>query len=241
MAIFDREARISWATDTAEHDELRALATELLASAANGGHTYAMRCELDSAASYAFLMRNRAGTATGVLALTVGGPFRRSDLLRPVALQARLAPLLAEGALAEPDSIERLIAVLAGQVEAEAVIACVPDEDFVRSHREADSQLPDVETLRRLAIRVAPRTRPGASPLRIDKARVEQGSPDFGFVSASLRGASGSHGVLIVFATQARRPFSAQDAELVAQSAERLIGLLEKRQEAAVPLDSTRA
>ena len=242
IAIFDREARICWATDTAEHDQLRALAAELLASAASGGHTYAMRCELDSAASYAFLMRNPAGTATGVLALTVGGPFRRSDLLRPVALQARLAPLLAEGSLAEPDSIERLIVVLAGQVEAGAVIACVPDEDFVRSHREADSQLPDIETLRRLVIReLVPRTRPGASPLRIDKARLEQGLPDFGFVSASLRGARGSHGVLIVFATQARRPFSAQDAELVAQSAQRLSGLLAKGQDAAVPPDSTRA
>ena len=242
VVIFDREARISWATDTAEHEELRLLAAELLASASKGGHTYAMRCELDSAASYAFLMRDPAGAPTGVLALTVAGPFRRSDLLRPVALQARLAPLLAEGALAEPDSIERLIAVLAARVEAEAVIASVPEEGFVRSHRQAGSRLPDVETLRRLASReLAPRTTPGASPLRIDRTRVGEGLPDFGFVSAPLRGGRGSHGALVVFATQARRPFSAQDVELVALSAGQLTGLLKVRQEAAVPPDPTRA
>lgn len=241
VAIFDREAQISWATDAADHEELRALAADLLASAGKGGHTYSMRCELDSEASYAFLMHDPKGAPTGVLALTIAGPFRRADLLRPAALQARLAPLLAEGALAAPDSIEREIAVLAARIEAEAVIACVPGEHFVQSHRRAESKLPDIETLQRLASReLAPRTGPGVKPLRIDKARVGQDSPDFGFVSAPLRGGNGSKGVLAAFATQARRPFSAQDAELVAQCAERLAGLLKVRQEAAVPPDLTR-
>jgi GAF domain-containing protein len=227
VAIFDPEARISWATDAEDHEDLRALAAELLASAGHGGHTYAMRCELDSAASYAFLMQGADGAPTGVLALTVAGPFRRAELLRPAALQARLAPLLAQGALAAPDSIEREIAVLASRVEAEAVIACVPGERFCRSHRLEGSQLPGVAALQRLTRReLAIRTSAAARPLRVDKARIAPDAPTFGFVSVPLARAGRVIGVLAVFATQARRPFSAQDAELVTESAERLAGLL---------------
>ena len=229
VAIFDCEARISWATDALDHEDLRALAAELLASAGNGGHTYSMRCELDSAASYAFLMHDPTGAPAGVLALTVAGPFRRTDLLRPVALQARLAPLLAQGALAAPDSIEREIAVLASRIGAEAVIACVPGEDFVRSHRQAGSRLPEAGTLQRLVrAELAPRTTNTAGPLRVDKARVAQDAPLFGFVCVPLRSEDRVIGVLAVFATQARRPFSAQDAELVAESAERVAGFLSR-------------
>lgn len=226
VAIFDREATISWATDTADHEVLRALAAELLASAGKGGHTYAMRCELDSAASYAFLMHDPDGAPAGVLALTVAGPFRRSDLLRPVALQARLAPILAEGALATSDSVARALAVLAGRVEAEAVVACIPEEGFERCHRQADSQLPEAATLQRLVrAEFVPRASTAAAPLRIDKARLAPDAPMFGFVSAPLRRDGRVVGVLAVFATQARRPFSAQDAELVVQGAERLAAL----------------
>ncbi len=232
VVIFDLQARISWATDTAEHEDLRALAAELLGGADKGGSSYSMRCELDAAASYAFLMRNPAGAATGVLALTIAGPFRRSDLLRPAALESRLAPLLAVGAFAVADTAERLIAVLADRLEAEAVIACLPGEDFSRSFRRAGSQLPEVATLQRLASReLAPRTAQAASPLRVDKARIDTArvgpdSPVFGFVSVPLRRGSGSQGVLAAFATQARRPFSIQDAELLTRSAVLLTELL---------------
>jgi GAF domain-containing protein len=227
VAIFDRDAQISWATDTADHEELRTLAAELLASAAHGGHTYSMRCELDSAASYAFLMRDSAGAPTGVLALSVAGPFRRSDLLRPSALQARLAPLLAAGALAKPDSIERLIAVLAARIEAEAVIACVPDQDFVRRFRRAHSQLPEPGILQRLACgELMARVSVAGAPLRVDRARVAPDAPAFAFVGAPLLHEQRTIGVLAAFATAARRPFSAQDAAIVAQGAERLSALL---------------
>ena len=111
VAIFDRQAQIGWATDAADHAELQALAADLLANAdaGSGGPSHSMRCERDAAASYAFVMRDAAGTPTGVLTLVLPGPFRRADLVRPAALQARLAPILAEGARAEPEAIERLI------------------------------------------------------------------------------------------------------------------------------------
>jgi hypothetical protein len=227
VAVFDREARISWASDTADHEELRTLAAELLASAGSGAHTYSMRCELDSAAHYAFLMQDPTGTPAGVLALTVAGPFRRSDLLRPSTLQARLAPLLAEGALAASSSIERELAVLAARAEAEAVIACVPDDDFIRSHRRAGTQLPEADTLQRLVSgELAARTSEAPGPLRVHKARAAPAAAPFGFISVPLRRDERVIGVLAVFATQARRPFSAQDEELVAQSAQRLAGML---------------
>lgn len=229
VAIFDREGRISWATDTEDHEELRAQAAELLASAGNGGHTYSMRCELDSAASYAFLMQDPEGAPTGVLALTIDGPFRRADLLRPSALQARLAPLLAQGALAARDAIGREIAVLASRIEAEAAIVCVPAKDFVRSYRREGSQLPEAATLQRLASEdLAARVSAGGEPLRVDKARVAPDAPLFGFTAVPLRCAGRVLGALVVFATQARRPFSAGDVELVAESAERVAGFLSR-------------
>jgi len=229
VAIFDRGAQLGWASDTADHDELRTLAAELLAAAAAGGdHKYAMRCELDAAASYAFLMQDDSGMPVGVLALTIAGPFRRADLLRPAALHARLAPLLAEGARAEPESIERVLAVLADRLEADAVITCLPGEEFVRSHRRPGAQVPDDEVLQRLAAGgLAARTRAADAPLRVDRARIAPGAPVFGFVSVPLRiEGREDGGILAVFATQARRPFSALDAEQVAESGERLAGLL---------------
>ena len=229
VAIFDRQAQIGWATDAADHEDLRALAADLLtsAAAAAGGPSHSMRCELDSAASYAFLMRDAAGIPTGVLALTIAGPFRCADLLRPAALQARLAPILAQGARAEPASIERVLTVLAARIEAETVLVCIPGENFLKSYRQPATQLPAVATLQELAsTELAVRAEHATEPLRVDKARATPDAPAFCFVSVPLRRADRVVGVLAAFAPLSRRPFSVLDAEQVTSSAERLAELL---------------
>jgi hypothetical protein len=229
VAIFDRQAQIGWATDTAEHAELQTLAADLLGSAgADGaGPSHSMRCERDAAASYAFLMRDAAGTPTGVLTLVIPGPFSRADLVRPAALQARLAPILAEGARAEPAAIDRLITVLAARIEAGMVMACVPGEEFVKSYRHPEAQLPDEATLHRLvSTELVARTAQSAEPLRVDKARTTPDAAAFCFVSAPLRRGEQKVGVLAAFASLARRPFSVLDAELLTASAAQLVELL---------------
>ena len=227
VAIFDRKAQISWATDADEHEELRVLAGELLAGADGGGPSHSMRCVLDAAANYAFLMRDAGGAPAGALALTIAGPFRRAGLLLPAALETRLAPLLAAGADTTADSIERLIAVLAARINAEAVIACVPGEQFVQSFKQPASQLPDVAALRAVVSGdLAARAAHDDQPLRVDKARTAPGAPAFSFVSVPLRRQSRVVGVLAAFAPMSRRPFSVQDAALVTRSAARLVGLL---------------
>ena len=228
VAIFDRQAQIGWATDSAEHAELQALATDLLAGAdAGGGPSHSMRCERDAAASYAFLMRDAAGTPTGVLTLVIPGPFSRADLVRPAALQARLAPILAEGARAEPAAIERLLTVLAARIEAELVMACIPGEEFVKSHRNPGAQLPDEAAIHKLvSTELMARTTQSAEPLRVDKARTAPGAAAFCFVSAPLRREENVVGVLAAFASLSRRPFSVLDAEQVTAGAAQLAELL---------------
>ena len=227
VAIFNRQGQINWATDGAEHEELRVLATDLLAGADNGGPSNSMRCVLDAAANYAFLMRDATGAATGALALTVAGPFRRAGLRLPAALESRLAPILAAGAGAEVDSIERLIAVLAASINADAVIACVPAQDLVQSFKQPTSLLPDVEALRQVVSGdLAARAEHDTEPLRVDKARTAPGAPAFSFVSVPLRRQNRVVGVLAAFAPLSRRPFSVQDAALVTRSAARLVGLI---------------
>ena len=229
VAIFDRQAQIGWATDTADHEELRALAADLLASAqaGSGGPSHSMRCERDAAASYAFLMRDAAGTPTGVLTLVIPGPFRRADLVRPAALEARLAPILAEGARAEPEAIKRLITVLAARIEAELVMACIPGEEWVKSYRHPEAQLPEAGTLHRLAsTELMAHAAKSTEPLRVDKARAAPEAAPFCFVSVPLRREERVVGVLAAFATLARRPFSVQDAEQVTDAAAQLAELL---------------
>ena len=229
VAIFDRQAQIGWATDTDDHAELQTLAADLLGSAdaGGGGPSHSMRCERDAAASYAFLMRDAAGTPTGVLTLVIPGPFSRADLVRPAALQARLAPILAEGARAEPAAIERLITVLAAHIEAELVMVCIPDEEFVKSYRHPEAQLPDDATFHKLAsTELVARAGQSAEPLRVDKARTAPDAPGFCFVSAPLRRGENVVGVLAAFASLSRRPFSVLDAEQVTAGAAQLVGLL---------------
>ena len=229
VAIFNRQAQIGWATDTAEHAELQALATDLLAGAdaGGGGPSHSMRCERDAAASYAFLMRDAAGLPTGVLTLVIPGPFRRADLVRPAVLQARLAPILAEGARAEPAAIERLITVLAARIEAELVMACIPGEEFVKSYRYPEAQLPDDATLHKLAsTELVARAGQSAEPLRVDKARTAPDAPAFCFVSVPVRRGENVVGVLAAFASLSRRPFSVLDAEQVTAGAAQLAELI---------------
>ena len=229
VAIFDRQAQIGWATDTDDHAELQALAADLLGSAgADGtGPSHSMRCEHDAAASYAFLMRDAAGMPTGVLTLVLPGPFRRADLVRPAALQARLAPILAEGARAEPEAIGRLITVLAAHIEAELVMICMPGEGFVKSYRQPEAQLPDDAVLHKLAsTELVARAAQSAEPLRVDKARTAPGAPGFCFVSVPVRREENVVGVLAAFASLSRRPFSVLDAEQVTAGAAQLAELI---------------
>ena len=97
VAIFDRQGQVVWATDAEDYEELRLLASDLITGAESGGPSNTMRCVLDAAASYAFVMREPGGALAGALTLTIAGPFRRANLLLPTALEARLAPLLRAG------------------------------------------------------------------------------------------------------------------------------------------------
>ena len=227
VAIYDRQAQVRWATDTDDHEDLRLLATDLLAGAERGGPSNSMRCVLDAAASYAFVMRAATGAIAGALTLTISGPFRRAGLLLPAALEARLAPLLAAGAGAESDSIERLISVLANKINADTIIVCVPGQQIERSFSQPGSQLGDIDALRKVVSGdLVARAEHHDQPLRVDKARTAPNAPAFSFLSVPLRRRRMVLGVLAAFAPHSRRPFSAQDTAFVTRSAARLVRLL---------------
>ena len=227
VAIFDRNAQLTWATDAEDHEELRLLAADLMAGAERGGPSNTMRCVLDAAASYAFVMREPNGTIAGALTLTIAGPFRRAGLLLPAILETRLAPLLAAGAGARPDSIERLISVLATKIHADTIIVSVPGQNVEHSFSQPASQFGDVEALRKVVSGdLAARADHDDQPVRVDTARTAPTAPPFSYLSVPLRRRRALVGVLAAFAPHSRRPFSAQDTEFVRSSAASLIRLL---------------
>jgi len=227
VAIFDRNAQLVWANDAEDHDELRVLVTDLMAGAERGGSSNTMRCVFDAAANYAFVMRQPGGRIGGALALTIAGPFRRAGLLLPAALEARLAPLLTAGAGAKPDSIERLISVLATRINADTIIVSVPGQNVEHRYSQAGSRFADVNALRKVVSGdLAARADHDAEPVRVDSARTEPSAPPFSYLSVPLRRRRALLGVLAAFAPHSRRPFSAQDTEYVKRSAASLIRLL---------------
>ena len=227
VAIFDRNAQVSWATDADDHEELRLLAADLMAGAEVGGPTNTMRCVLDSAATYAFVMRKSDGTIAGALTLTIAGPFRRAGLLLPAILETRLAPLLAAGAGAKPDSIERLISVLASKIHADTIIVSVPGQNVEHRFSRPASQIGDLEALRKVVRGdLAARADHDDQPVRLDTARTTPAAPPFSYLSVPLRRRRALVGVLAAFAPHSRRPFSAQDTEYVTSSAANLVRLL---------------
>jgi hypothetical protein len=227
VAIFDRNAHLTWATDAEDHEQLRLLAADLLAGAERGGPSNTMRCVRDSAASYAFVMRSPSGTLAGALTLTIAGPFRRAGLLLPAVLETRLAPLLAAGAGAKPDSIERLISVLASKIHADTIIVSVPGRNFEHSFSQPAAQIGDVEALRKVVSGdLAARADQDDQPIRLDTARTTPAAPPFSYLSVPLRRRRALVGVLAAFAPHSRRPFSAQDTEYVTRSAANLVRLL---------------
>ncbi len=227
VAIFDRNAQVSWATDGEDHEELRLLAADLMDGAISGGPSNTMRCVRDAAASYAFVMRKPDGEIAGAMTLTIAGPFRRAGLLLPAVLESRLAPLLAAGAGAKPDSIERLIRVLATKIHADTIIVSVPAQNVEHSFSRPASRIGDVEALRKLVSGdMAARANHDDQPIRLDTARTEPAAPPLSYLSVPLRRRSALVGVLAAFAAHSRRPFSAQDTEFVTRSAANLVRLL---------------
>jgi hypothetical protein len=227
VAIFDRDAVLTWATDGEDHEQLRKLAADLIAGAERGGPSNTMRCVRDAAASYAFVMRGPTGNIAGALALSFAGPFRRAGLLLPPVLEARLAPLLAAGAGAKPDSIERLISVLASQIKADAIILTLPGRNLEHRFSKPASALGDVEDLRRLVHGdLAARGAQDDQPMRVDSARTAPSAPPISYLSVPLRRNRALVGVLAAFAAHSRRPFSVRDTELVRSSAASLLRLL---------------
>ncbi len=227
VAIFDRDGQLAWATDAEEHEDLRLLAVDLMAGAGRDGPSNTMRCVHDAAASYAFIMRETSGAVAGALTLTIAGPFRRAGLLLPAALETRLAPLLAAGAQAKPDTIERLISVLAAKINADTIIVSVPGQNVEHRYSHPASQLGDVEALRRLVSGdLAARAAQDDQPVRVDAARTAPTAPPLSYLSVPLRRRRRLLGVLAAFAPHSRRPFSAQDTEFVTSSAVSLVRLL---------------
>ena len=227
VAMFDRDAHLTWATDAEDHEELRLLAADLMAGAERGGQSNTMRCVRDAAASYAFVMREATGTIAGALTLTIAGPFRRAGLLLPAVLETRLAPLLAAGAGAKPDTIERLISVLANKIKADTIIVCVPGQKIEHRFSQPHSQLGDLRALRELVSGdLAARADHDDQPVRVDTARTAPTAPPISYLSVPLRRQRALVGVLAAFASHTRRPFSAQDTEFVRSSAASLIRLL---------------
>lgn len=227
VAIFDRTAQLGWATDAEDHEELQLLAGDLMDGADGGGPSNTMRCVRDAAASYAFVMRRPDGKIAGALALTIAGPFRRAGLLLPAVLESRLAPLLAAGADAKPDSIERLLRVLATRIHADTIIVSVPAQNVEHSFSHPASQIADLEALRKLVSGdMAARADHDDQPIRFDTARTEPAAPPLSYLSVPLRRRRALVGVLAAFAAHSRRPFSAQDTEFVTRSAANLVRLL---------------
>ncbi len=227
VAIFDRNAQLTWATDAEDHEDLRLLAADLMAGAESGGPSNSMRCVFDAAASYAFVMREPNSSVAGVLTLTIAGPFRRAALLLPAALEKRLAPLLTAGAVAAPDTIERLISVLATKINADTIIVSVPGQDMEHRFSQPASEFGDVEALRKIVSGdLAARSNNDVQPRRVDTARTAPTAPPFSYLCVPLRRRLALVGVLAAFAPHSRRPFSAQDTEVVRSSAASLVKLL---------------
>jgi hypothetical protein len=227
VAIFDRKAQPTWATDADDHEELRLLAADLLAGAERGGPSNSMRCIRDAAATYAFVMRGPGGAIAGALTLTIAGPFRRAGLLLPAVLETRLAPLLAAAAQAKPDSIKRLISVLAAKINADTIIVSVPGRNVEHRFSQPASQFGDVDALRKLVRGdLAARTADDDQPVRVASARTTPTAPPFSYLCVPLRRRRALLGVLAAFAPHSRRPFSAQDTEFVRSSVASLIRLL---------------
>jgi hypothetical protein len=227
-ALFDRKGSVMWASGGAVSDELCALVSDLLAGADTGGPSYTLRCALKAAASYAFVMRTSDGDLAGALAFAIDGPFRRDELLLPGALEQRLAPLLAAGARAVADPVERVLAALAASARADAAVVCVPRHQYFHCHSVVGSQLPRLGSLRRVASgELAWRAESEGEALRVNKARIDPADDPFRFISVPLRGADAVFGVLVLFAHASREGFEAADSELAARGAAELAALLD--------------
>lgn len=227
-ALFDRQGQVIWASASTVQDELCTLVTDLLAGADSGGPSYTLRCALKAAASYAFVMRTSDGELAGALAFAIDGPFRRDELLLPGALEQRLAPLLAAGARAVADPVERVLAELAANARADAAVVCVPRHRYFHCHSAVGSQLPNLGSLRRVASgELAWRAESGGEALRVNRARINPDDDPFRFISVPLRRAGAVFGVLVLFARTARAGFDTADSELAARSAAQLATLLD--------------
>ena len=272
VAIFDRDAEPGWTSDEAAHADLHSLVTDLLAGADKGGPSHSMRCALDAAASYAFLVRDPAGALLGALSLSIAGPFRRDELQLPDLLEARIAPLLSllaqdlqrsralatihqrmektmqlewlhssatmeggDGTVADP--IERLVTALAGSLDADLIIACMPGHQFERCHAHSDVQLGDLDALRAVVSGdLVRRAEEEGLALCVNKARTSTKAPAFRFVSVPMRRHGAVVGVLVVFANMSRLDFTARDTRLVERSALRLVELVDSRVDRATGL-----
>lgn len=242
VALFDYQAQPAWVSDGQERADLYSLAADLLASADRGGPSYSMRCAVNAAASYAFVMREPSGMLAGALALAVDGPFRRDELLLPGALEVRLGPLLAAGARALADPVERLLKELAAIVRADAAVVSVPGQDFFHCYSAPDARLRDLALLRKAASgELARRATQTGEMLCVNKARTAPGADPFRFISTPLRGAVTVFGVLAVFAHDSRPRFHAQDSVVVARGATKLAALLDPDADGAAYFSSRRS
>ena len=227
-ALFDRQGQVQWVSGSAVPEDLNFLVTDLLASADEGGSSYALRCALNAAASYAFIMRDPDGKLIGALALAIDGPFRRDELLLPRVLEQRLGPLLAAGARAIADPVERALAELATTVRCDAAVVCVPRQDFFHCHSTADSRLRKIATLRRIATgELAWRAESVGDTLCVNKARLGAREDPFRFISVPLRRELTVFGVLVVFTHESRPGYEAADRRAVAQGAVQIARLLD--------------
>lgn len=227
-ALFDRDGHVQWVSGSAVPDDMHGLVADLLASADEGGSSYALRCALNAAASYAFTMRNAKGDLIGALALAIDGPFRRDELLLPRVLEQRLGPLLAAGARAIADPIERALAKLSAKIECDAAVVCVPRHDFFHCHSAAGSRIQKLATLRRIATgELAWRAESVGDTLCVNKARLDPTDDALRFISVPLRRGPTVFGVLVVFTHESRPGYEAADRRAVAEGAVRLSRLLD--------------
>ena len=241
VALFDCQAQLAWASDGQERADLYSLAADLLASADRGGPSYSMRCAVNAAASYAFVMRGPSGELTGALALSIDGPFRRNELLLPRVLEQRLGPLLAAGARAIADPVERALAELAAGVRCDAAVVCVPRQDFFHCHSAAGSRLRKIATLRRIASgELAWRAESVGDTLCVNKARINPREDAFRFISVPLRREATVFGVLVIFTHDSRPGYVAADRGAVARGALQLAALLDPEGAGAAYFNSRR-
>lgn len=240
-ALFDRQGQPQWVSGSAVPDELHLLVADLLASADEGGSSCALRCAVNAAASYAFVMRDPDGRLTGALALSIDGPFRRNELLLPRVLEQRLGPLLSAGARAIADPVERALAELAAGVRCDAAVVCVPRQDFFHCHSAAGSRLRKIATLRRIASgELAWRAESVGDTLCVNKARIDPKEDAFRFISVPLRREATVFGVLVVFTHESRPGYEAEDRGAVARGAVQLAALLDPECAGAAYFNSRR-